>query len=70
MILVLSDTGPGIHDEARAQIFNVGYTTKPDRLGLGLHDVANALAEMGFEISTRPVEVGAQFVISGTINPR
>ncbi|MCB1052208.1 MAG: GAF domain-containing protein [Acidobacteria bacterium] len=43
--LTLEDSGPGIPDEHRAQVFAFGYSTQ-GRPGHGLHTVANALTEM------------------------
>lgn len=43
----ITDNGGGISSEDLARIFNYGFTTKDERLGLGLHVGANAAGEMG-----------------------
>lgn len=36
LILIVSDSGPGMNDEVKARIFEPGFTTKPNGMGLGL----------------------------------
>jgi len=43
----IGDTGVGIPEENLAKIFNLGFTTKADGHGYGLHTAANAAHEMG-----------------------
>ena len=45
--LEVSDTGPGIALENLERIFTLGFTTKADGHGFGLHSGANAAKEMG-----------------------
>jgi PAS domain S-box-containing protein len=50
--LVVADTGPGIHEEVQAQMFNPFFTTKPEGegTGLGLYLCRNIVKEHGGEI--------------------
>lgn len=43
--IVVSDTGPGLSDERRAQLFMPGFTTKPEGSGLGLPIVQRIVSE-------------------------
>ena len=36
-VLRVSDSGPGIHDRDREDIFDLGFTRKPGGRGMGLH---------------------------------
>jgi signal transduction histidine kinase len=64
--LVVSDTGPGIPDELRDEIFNPFFTTKPEGegTGLGLYICRNIIREHGGEIIVEPpAEGGATFTV-------
>ncbi len=41
LVVLFSDTGPGISESARDKIFNLGYTTKKEGSGIGLAIVKN-----------------------------
>lgn len=43
----VTDTGVGIPKENLVKVFNLGFTTKPEGHGFGLHTAANAATEMG-----------------------
>jgi len=43
----VSDSGIGINAEHLERIFKLGFTTKPDGHGFGLHSSANAAGELG-----------------------
>ena len=45
-----ADTGPGVPDELREQIFNPFFTTKRDGIGLGLSIVSKIVSEHGGSI--------------------
>ncbi|HXJ94510.1 MAG TPA: ATP-binding protein [Terriglobia bacterium] len=45
-----ADTGPGVPDELREQIFNPFFTTKRDGVGLGLSIVSKIISEHGGSI--------------------
>ena len=49
----VSDTGIGIAAEHLAQVFNHGFTTRPDGHGFGLHGAALAAKAMGGCLSAR-----------------
>lgn len=65
--LSVRDTGPGISDEARAQVFDPFFTTKdPGKgLGLGLSISYNIIKDFGGDLAARNVEgTGAEFTVS------
>ncbi|MFN0206680.1 MAG: CHASE4 domain-containing protein [Planctomycetota bacterium] len=47
MRITITDTGVGISNENLCKIFNLGFTTKPQGHGFGLHSAANSATEMG-----------------------
>jgi signal transduction histidine kinase len=49
--LAVEDTGPGIPEDARADLFRPFYTTKENGQGLGLTVVREVLAAHGFEFA-------------------
>ncbi len=64
--LSVSDNGPGVAPEARAQLFEPFFTTKPGEqgLGLGLTLSASLAAAAGGSLSaTHPAEGGVTFVL-------
>lgn len=62
--LTISDTGPGISDADRAQLFTPFFTTKRDGRGIGLTVVQEILANHGFPFSLENrSEGGAEFTI-------
>jgi two-component system sensor histidine kinase TtrS len=48
---LVSDTGPGLSDEALARMFEPFFTTKPEGLGLGLSISRTIVRDHGGEIS-------------------
>ncbi|HSE97100.1 MAG TPA: ATP-binding protein, partial [Blastocatellia bacterium] len=59
LIISVTDTGPGISDEAQGRVFEPFYTTKARGTGLGLAIVQRRAAELGGEIElTSPVKAG------------
>ncbi|MFT5200066.1 MAG: signal transduction histidine kinase [Planctomycetota bacterium] len=42
----VKDTGKGLSEEQKTQVFHAGYTTKPTGMGYGLHSSANAATEV------------------------
>ncbi len=51
IIFTIADTGPGISESHKNNIFNFGFTTKKDGFGFGLHTVANDIKLLGGTIS-------------------
>lgn len=59
------DNGVGIAPENLARVFGLGFTTKKDGHGFGLHTAANAAKEMGGRLTARSEGVGkgAEFIL-------
>lgn len=47
----VSDTGPGIPARDREDIFDIGFTRKPDGRGMGLHIARATLREIGYDLT-------------------
>ena len=63
--LVVRDTGPGISDELKNQIFTKGYSTKGPNRGLGLYLVKHSLEKLNGRIEILSEEgQGTQFKVS------
>lgn len=61
---IVTDNGPGIRDEIRSNMFDLGYSTKPGGRGMGLYIAKQSLNELGFDISLLDSEKGATFMIT------
>ena len=61
----ISDSGPGVHDRDRDDIFEIGFTRKPGGRGMGLHIAKATLREVGYDLILEPstLELGATFLI-------
>jgi signal transduction histidine kinase len=68
---VVSDTGRGIPPANLERIFSMGFTTKPDGHGFGLHSGANSAHEMGGRLlaASEGPGRGATFVLELPIAP-
>ncbi len=62
--LAISDNGPGVDPAVASDLFTPFVTTKSSGLGLGLVICRDIIAGFGGELSLRPGEEGARFVIS------
>jgi nitrogen fixation/metabolism regulation signal transduction histidine kinase len=63
-VLTVTDSGPGINEAARAELFTPFFTTKRDGRGLGLTIVNEILANHGFTFGLENAEGGgARFTI-------
>lgn len=63
-VLTIHDSGPGISDTARTELFTPFFTTKRDGRGLGLTVVQEVLANHGFTFSLENGKGGgAEFVV-------
>lgn len=62
----ISDSGPGIHDRDRDDIFDIGFTRKPGGRGMGLHISRATLREVGYDLilEASGSEQGASFLIT------
>ena len=47
----VSDTGPGVNDRDRNEIFDIGFTRKPEGRGMGLHIARATLREIGYDLA-------------------
>ena len=63
VLIRISDTGPGIPEEARARLFQPFNSSKEDGLGLGLVICRDILTDMGGELQFVPDEHGACFTV-------
>jgi signal transduction histidine kinase len=61
--LTIDDTGPGIAEEARSELFTPFFTTKREGCGLGLTLVKEVLTRHGFGFSLESTPEGACFTI-------
>ncbi|MDB2225993.1 PAS domain S-box protein [Halorubrum ezzemoulense] len=62
----VADTGSGIPESARDEIFEAGYSTADDGTGFGLRIVEQIAKAHGWEVSvTESTEGGARFEITG-----
>ena len=61
---IITDNGPGIRDEIRSNMFDLGYSTKPGGRGMGLYIAKQSLNELGFDISLLDSEKGTTFMIA------
>lgn len=52
--IFIEDNGPGIPDEFKEQIFDVGFSLKPEGTGLGLNIAREAIARSGGELLYHP----------------
>ena len=65
-VVAVTDTGPGIADEDRAQLFERFYrgsTTRASGSGLGLAIAAELAETMSGELVTEPSDEGATFTL-------
>ena len=46
----VSDSGPGVHARDRDDIFEIGFTRKPEGRGMGLHIARETLHEIGYDL--------------------
>ena len=46
----VSDSGPGVHARDRDDIFDIGFTRKPEGRGMGLHIARETLREVGYDL--------------------
>ncbi|MCA3190801.1 ATP-binding protein [Cupriavidus sp.] len=64
VLLVVTDTGPGIPDKDMDRLFNAFYTTKPDGMGMGLSICRNIVESHGGSIAAEsPPEGGAKMIV-------
>jgi signal transduction histidine kinase len=62
----VADTGPGIAESERDEIFDAGYSTTERGTGIGLRIVEQIADAHGWEISVTDSETGgARFEITG-----
>ena len=62
----ISDSGPGVHDRDRDDIFDIGFTRKPGGRGMGLHISRATLREAGYDLVLKASGQGqgASFLIT------
>jgi PAS domain S-box-containing protein len=62
----VADTGPGIPEEKRSEVFEAGYSTAPDGTGFGLRIVEQMAESHGWTVDvTDGPDCGAKFEITG-----
>ena len=62
-VLTVADSGPGISEAVRAELFTPFFTTKRDGRGLGLTIVQEILANHGFAFGLENANPGAKFEV-------
>jgi signal transduction histidine kinase len=62
--LFVQDNGAGIPEEFRDELFDVGFTLKPNGTGLGLSIAREAIFRSGGELHVADSELGARFAIT------
>jgi len=64
--ICIGDSGPGLSDENKQKIFSLGYSTKKDGHGIGLHVSYNYMQEMGGDISvtSNDLHLGTKFTLT------
>lgn len=70
--IYVEDTGPGIPENKRSEVFESGYTTKKNNTGLGLNIVKQIIEGHGWDITVEEGSSGgARFEITGiTFEPQ
>ncbi len=63
----VSDTGPGIHARDRDEVFDIGFTRKPEGRGMGLHIARATLREIGYGLALE--ERGSKWSTTFAIAP-
>ncbi len=64
VLVVVSDTGPGIPAQAMERLFNAFFTTKADGMGMGLSICRNIVVSHGGSIEAEsPPEGGARIIV-------
>ncbi len=64
----LEDDGPGIPEEGRDEVFDVGYSTKRDGTGFGLGIVSQVAENHGWDVSVVDSDTGgSRFEITGVV---
>jgi signal transduction histidine kinase len=65
VVVTVEDSGPGVPYEMREQIFQHGFTTRPEKQGFGLHASANAAQQLGGALTVSDSEGlgGAMFTL-------
>jgi len=62
----VEDDGPGIPEAERERVFELGYSTRPDRQGLGLGMVRTLCRAYGWKVTAAESDDGgARIVVSG-----
>ncbi len=62
----VADTGPGIPESDREEVFEAGYSTEKDGTGFGLRIVKEIANAHGWEVTvTESEQGGARFEFSG-----
>lgn len=72
MEITIRDNGVGIASENLTRIFQLGFTTKPQGHGFGLHSGANAATELGGRLLAQSAGLGfgAEFTLELPINAK
>lgn len=59
----ISDNGPGIRDEIKDKIFDLGFSTKDNGRGMGLYIARQSLNELGYDLTVDSSNTGTTFKI-------
>lgn len=71
VLIAVQDSGVGIAKGDLTRVFNMGFTTREEGHGFGLHSSANAASEMGGRLyaTSEGTGRGARFVLELPMNP-
>jgi signal transduction histidine kinase len=65
-VVLVADSGPGIHPDDWEHVFDAGYTTKEDGTGLGLHICRQLLSHVRDGTRQASIRIAQSVLWAGT----